>query len=166
MIRRSCPQEGDVLRAVRTGIVEEALRAHAVECAVCGEIVQVSQWMQTLAESPDGTDALPDPGLLWWRAQFSEKQMKMERAEQILGWLEFVFATLLFTGLAGWMYWHWNVIQTKLTSFLTGGEHQLWGAVLSMTGALPILSSFGVVIFSVLAVGLAYPLLARDGWSV
>jgi hypothetical protein len=142
--------------------VEEALRAHARECAVCGEIVQVSQWMQTLAEAPDGTEVLPDPGLLWWRARLSEKQMKMERAGKILGWLEFVFATLLFTALAGWMYWHWNVIQTRLATFLAGGENQLWGSVLTVAGATPILSPFGVVILSMLAIGLVYPLLARD----
>ena len=162
MMRANCPREGDALRAVRTGKVEEELRAHLVECAVCGEIVQVSRWMQTLAEGPDRADALPDPGLLWWRAQLSEKQTKMERAEKILGWMEFVFATLLFAGLAGWMSWHWNAIQTRLTSFLAGGEQQLWGTVLSVAGTTPILSSFGVVILSMLAIGLVYPLLARE----
>ena len=162
MMRASCPREGDALRAVRTGTVEEALRAHLVECAVCGEIVQVSRWMQMLAEGPDRTDALPDAGLLWWRARLSEKQTKMEQAEKILGWAEFVFATFLFAGLAGWMCWHWNVNQTRLATFLSGGENQLWGTVLSVAGATPILSSFGVVILSMLAIGLVYPLLARD----
>jgi hypothetical protein len=162
MMRASCPREGDALRAVRMGTLEEELGLHLTECAVCGDIVQVSRWMQSLAEGPDRTDALPDAGLLWWRARLSEKQTKMEQAEKILGWTEFVFATFLFAGLAGWMCWHWNVIQKTLTSFLAGGEQQVWGTVLSVAGATPILSSFGVVILSMLAIGLVYPLLARD----
>jgi hypothetical protein len=161
-MRASCPREGDALRAARTGMAEEALRAHLTECAVCGEIVQASRWMQALAESAEGTGALPDAGLLWWRAQLSEKRAEVEKAQKILDWGEFIFATVLLAGLAGWMCWHWNVIQTRLTSFLAGGEQQLWSTVLSVTGATPILSSFGVVILSMLAIGLVYPLLARD----
>jgi hypothetical protein len=162
MMRANCPREGDTLKAVRGGTVEEDLRAHVAQCAVCGEIVQVSRWMLTLGESPDKTDELPDPGLLWWRAQLSEKQAKMERAQKILGWIEFVFATLLFAGLAVWTCWNWNVIQPPLTSLLAGGEQQIWGTVLAVAGATPTLSLFGVVALSAVVIGLVYPLLARD----
>jgi len=162
MKRAGCPREGDVLKAGRSGMSEEALRAHAAECSVCAEIVQVSQWMQTLAESPERADALPDAGLMWWRAQLSEKQAKMDRAQNILGWAEFIFATLLLAGLVGWLIWNWNLIQTRLTSISAGVQQQLLTTMSSVAGATPFLSSAGVVILSLVVVGLVYPLLARD----
>lgn len=162
MSQASCPQEAEAHKAVRTGTWEAGLSAHVAGCAVCREIVQVSRWMQTLAESPGETHALPDAGLLWWRAQLSEKQAEGERARKILDWAEFIFATLLVAGLVGWIGWNWIAIQTLLTSLLADGWQHLWATASFAAGAAPILSSFGVVIFSLVAIVVSYPLLTWD----
>lgn len=162
MRRESCGQEGEVLRAVHTGMWEEALSAHATACAVCREIVEVSRWMKTLAESPEGTDPLPDAGLVWCRAQLSEKQAEAERAQNILDWAGFIFAVLVSAALAGWVGWNWDAIQGTLTSLLADAWQGLWAAWPSVFGTMPALSLSGVVILFLAAIVLAYPLLVRD----
>ncbi len=162
MRQASCPQEEKALKAVRTGTWDEGLSAHLPGCGVCTEIVQVSRWMQALAEGPERTPTLPDAGLLWRRAQLSERQAEAERAQKILDWAEFIFATLLSAGLAGWIGWDWFAIQIRLTSLWADTWQQVWATASSVTGATPALSSFGVLILSLVATVLAYPLLARD----
>ena len=90
----SCPQEEMTLKAVRTRMWEGSLSAHVAGCAVCAEIVQVSRWMQGLAEGPEKTAAMPDGGRLWRRAQLSKKLEEAERAEKILDWAELSLRSL------------------------------------------------------------------------
>ena len=39
---KGCPQEARVLRAVKTGRWDDALKAHAAGCPACGEVALVS----------------------------------------------------------------------------------------------------------------------------
>jgi hypothetical protein len=162
MKQGSCPQEEMALKAVRTGTWEEDLSAHVTVCDVCRVTVQVSGWMQALKEGPEGTLTLPDAERLWLRAQLSEKHAEAERAQKILDWAEFIFSILVSAGVSGWIGWNWSAIQTRLSSFSANAWQQLWATVSYLAGATPILSTFGVVIFSLVAFVLAYPLLARD----
>jgi hypothetical protein len=162
MRQTSCPQEEMTLKAVRTRIWEGRLSAHVAGCAVCAEIVQVSRWMQGLAEVSEKTAAMPDGGRLWGRAQLSERQVEAERAQKILDWAEFSFALLVPGGLAFWIVWNWSEVQILLTSLLADVWLQLWVKVFSVAGATPGLFSFSGVILSLAAVVLVYPLLTRD----
>lgn len=162
MRQESCPQEVDVVKAVRTGIWEEALSTHIDRCAVCKEIVQTSHWMQALAESSEKILTLPDASLLWWGAQLSEKQAKAERMQELLEWVEIISASVISAGLAGWVEWNWYALQTLLTSFLTDPRPQLWITASSEIGVTPILSLLSAVILSLVAIVLTYPLLEGD----
>jgi hypothetical protein len=71
MKHMTCPKEVDVLRAAFTDKWEESLRAHVVGCTFCEEIVQVSRWMLSLAQSSETDVRLPDPILVWRRARLS-----------------------------------------------------------------------------------------------
>jgi hypothetical protein len=162
MRQRSCPREVEVVEAVRTGAWEEALFTHVSQCPFCKDIIEASRWMQALAEKSDGTLTLPDPSMLWWSAQFSEKQASAEKAQGLLEWVEIISITIVSAGLAGWIGWNWNALQTILTSFLTDSWPQFWITASSEIGTTPILSLLSTVILSFITVVLAYPLLERD----
>jgi hypothetical protein len=117
--------------------------------------------MKALAAGPEGTQTLRDAERVWLRAQLSEKQAEAERAHKILDWGEFIFSMLAAAGVLGWIGWNWDAIQTRLLPSANGWQ-QLWITLSYMAGVTPILSTFGVVIFSLVAIVLAYPLLARD----
>jgi hypothetical protein len=162
MKQRSCPQEEKALKAVGTGAWEEDLSAHVAGCEVCGDIVRVSGWMQALAAGPERAQRLPDAERLWLRAQLSEKQTEAERAHKILDWAEFIFSVLVAAGVLGWIGWNLDAVQTRLSPFSANAWQQLWATVSYLAVATPILSGFGFVIFSLIAIVLAYPLLVRD----
>ena len=162
MRQSSCAREVEVAMAVRTGKWEGDLSAHAAGCAECKEIVQTSKWMQGLAQSPQTSRALPDASLAWRRAQFSESQANVERARELLDWVEIISATVISAGLAGWIGWNWYAIQSKFISPFTDPWPQLWIDAAFKVSATPILFSLGAVILSLVVFAVGYPLLIRE----
>jgi hypothetical protein len=137
-------------------------RGHVVECPVCAEIIRISGWMQTLASSSEGTRPLPDAGLLWWKAQLSEGQTKTEKAQKVLDWAELIFVFLLCAGLGAWMARKWEIIKTPLASLSAFSSRLLSDPVSWALHAVSGLSLFGLVMLSLVVIGLAFPLLAWD----
>jgi hypothetical protein len=158
----NCPLEAEALKAVRTEMWEDALTAHVAGCAACKEIVRASHWMQALANGSQKAHSLPDPSLLWWRARLSAKQAQVERAQEMLEWVEIVAATVIVAGLAGWIGWNWLAIQSTLTSLLTEPWPQLWIDAATAMSTTPTMFSISAAILCVIAIALGYPLLLRD----
>ena len=157
-----CPQEVNVREAVRAGTWQENLSAHVAACPDCRETVHASRWMQALAQSPENPPALPDAGRVWWRARVSERQAKAERAQEIFEWVEIIFASAVCAGLAVWIVRDWFAIQMLAVSILAGSRPHSWISSYSALGMAPTILTLGAVIVSILAIVLAYPMLARD----
>lgn len=161
-----CPHEAAALRAGRTGHWQESLRTHVAECASCQETVQLSRWMQGLAQGVEWNLALPDADLLWWKARLAQRQAEVERAQKPLEWVEVGVPATIAVGLAGWLAWNWPSVQTWLAKLLVGMLPQLWkttwavassATALSTSAALPL-----VLVLCLVAILLAHPLLAED----
>jgi hypothetical protein len=73
-MKEACPEEAAVSRAAFTDIWDESLRAHVAGCTFCEEVVQVSRWMLSLAQSSETDVRLPDPILVWRRSRLSLSQ--------------------------------------------------------------------------------------------
>jgi hypothetical protein len=157
----NCPQEEIILKAVRNGAWNENLSAHLHACPDCRELSRASRWMQALANHPESVRTLPEPGRVWWRAQIFEKQAKVERAQDFLEGMEILSASVICSAVAVWLVWNWYAIQLLFTSILTGVSANSRTAASSAWTAPTILSS-AAVIASIVAIVLAYPLLARD----
>ena len=128
-----CPQEAAVARAVRTGHWQASLQAHAAGCAVCREVVVASRWLQALTQSSETNRALPDAGLLWWKAQLVQKQAQAERAQKPLEWVGVFAETILVVGPAGWFAWYWRELQGPLTGLTASLLPQVWKAAWEIT---------------------------------
>lgn len=102
-----CGREEDVKRMVRSGAQDDALRAHAEACPVCGETLLVATWMLELAKTPADAAPLPDPTYLWYKAQLL-RQWDAER--QVLAPIEFwkrVQLMACIVGAAVVLVWLW-----------------------------------------------------------
>ncbi len=115
---KGCPHEKEIAQATRTGDWKPDLTLHRQQCLICLEVTQVAGSVQTLLTFPESTRPLPDPDLIWFRAQL----MKMQSAEaRILrpfivadisaSVISMATAALLFT-------WHWPKIQQFLVRLL------------------------------------------------
>lgn len=116
---RSCEREDAVRDAVRraarrmggaagrdAGVDDDALRAHLVDCPACRETVAVTVWMQDLAGASVPSAKLPDPALLWWKADLMRRwdaqrraAAPLERAEPWQAGVGLIGAVLLFVWL-------------------------------------------------------------------
>ncbi len=76
-----CEKEEKVFSALRTGALDASLLDHARRCAACSDVLLVATRMGEEAAPPDDTlDSLPDPGLIWRRAQTNAREKALARA--------------------------------------------------------------------------------------
>jgi hypothetical protein len=170
MTHRNCCEERAVVRAVRSGEWSEDLRAHLRQCATCRSVQQSAQWMQALAASSQGVAAqndLPDPQILWLRAQLSQRQAAAERAHRIVQWVELGCAMVICAGVGVWLAWNWNEVGGAIASGMDWTVLEAWPALWNSFYAYgpvnaPILFSSALAVISLIAVAIAYPLLARE----
>lgn len=73
MSRRRCPREPGVVAAVRADAWDDALRRHLADCDACRQAAAVTSAMLELA-SADEAAPLPDPRLIWLRAQLARRR--------------------------------------------------------------------------------------------
>jgi hypothetical protein len=81
MIEELCPMEGAVLLATRTGQWTETLERHIADCSNCQELLKVAGFINGIADNLRSDPALPDPALVWLKAQWIETE---ERQRQYL----------------------------------------------------------------------------------
>ena len=79
MIEELCPMEASVLLARRTGQWTDALERHIADCSNCRELVRVAGLMNGIADSLRREAVLPDPTLVWLRAQWIEREEMQRR---------------------------------------------------------------------------------------
>ena len=79
MIDELCPMEASVLIARRTGQFTEALKSHIDDCLSCQELLKVAGFMNRIADNLRRDPALPDPALVWLKAQWIEREERQRR---------------------------------------------------------------------------------------
>ena len=123
MKQASCPHEVDVLRAARADEWNESLRAHAAECARCRDLVQVTAFMNKLGAAEDRQAPLPDPELVWLKAQVLARQAQKERALKPLVLAEALGQAAAALAVGAFLTWKWPLVTVVVTDF---GRHY-WG---------------------------------------
>lgn len=169
MSHKSCSQESAVARAARSGEWSEPLQAHLRDCAICRGVREGARWMQALAQGTarEAQENLPDPQVLWLRAQFSERQAAAERTHEVLQWVEIACVAAACAGLGMWLAWSWNEIGGEIGDGFNWALFEAWPAFWGNVYAYgpvnaPILFTSVVAAISLVALAVAYPLLARE----
>lgn len=158
-------------RALRSGRWNESLEAHVRECATCREVQRAAQWMQALAPAAQlgkqSSHDLPDPRILWLRAQLSERDAAAERTQRVMQRVEVACFAAACAGLAVWLGFHWNAIGGEIIEGLNWMFFDGWSALLANLSAYgpanaPVLSLLALGLISLITVGVAYPFVARE----
>ncbi len=156
MNQHKCPEEAGVLEAVRSQNWDGTLESHLEDCASCRDTARTAQWMQTFAESQEASRALPDPDLVWLKAQLYRKQAEGDRAilRRQLRWasVQVLFAAAVALGL----YRNWNAVESAVNRAVSGLSVLLEG--LASLPVLPIASSLAL---GLIALWMTWPLAPR-----
>ena len=86
-----CPCEQDVINAIVSGRwpdrCDESLCAHAAECAVCKELVEVTSVMRLDLDGLEEEISLPSAGQVWWRAAIRARLEASQRVARPMSWI-------------------------------------------------------------------------------
>jgi len=89
MKNQSCAHEDAVAAAATSGVWTPELRAHRDGCMTCAELTLVVAALAADAEQlVDETVPLPDPGVIWFRAQLAEREHNYRRATRAIVWVQ------------------------------------------------------------------------------
>ena len=123
MKQASCHYEVDVLKAARTDEWNESLKAHATDCPRCHDLVQVTTFMNKLGSAEDRQAPLPDPELVWLKAQVLARQAQKEHALRPLVFTEAVGQAVAALAVGAFLTWKWPLV----TAVAADLGRQRWG---------------------------------------
>jgi len=106
-----CERESQVVATIRSGVADLEMLSHARACPTCSEVLLVSAFLSECAVlSEPECASLPDPALIWRKAQALARQKALAKATGPIrlitscaclvaafatGWLAFVIRPLL-----------------------------------------------------------------------
>lgn len=118
-----CRFEADVTRAAMRGVWTDELRSHAASCDDCAAAASVAPWMTKFATIADREHLLPDPSVLWLKAQLLRASAAAERVARPMNQVQIFAYVVVAAGWAGLLTWKWDALQS-------------WIATMSPTGLL------------------------------
>jgi hypothetical protein len=115
MTLTTCVEEATVQRAVAARRVDAALQAHIDQCVRCREVAAVTHALVDLAQHDEATLTVPDPHLVWWRAQLVERWRNELAASRSVERVEWTQAALGLVGALVLLVWQWPALWRALS---------------------------------------------------
>ena len=106
-----CRYENDVLRAVRDDRWTDSLHAHAASCDECSAAEAAGAWMHRFAAIDDRQHILPNPSIVWLKAQLLQQTRTVERAARPMNAVQIAAYVIVATCWAGLLTWKWKAIE-------------------------------------------------------
>lgn len=135
-----CRFERDVI----SGPMTDALRAHMAGCPDCSAAAAVSPWMQRFAGFSDREHILPNPAVLWLKAQLLRGNADVARLSRPMTAVQLLSYAVIAAGWAALLTWKWDVIQVWLRGMTPTG---LVANASSSSAAASLSFSFFAMIF-------------------
>jgi hypothetical protein len=142
-----CPHEDRILAARRSQADRAWAREHAAACPACRELLDVVEFVETLAASPvDAAHRLPDAGHVWWRAQLVRRWQAERRASKHLERMYPLEAGVLAASVIVFAILSWPLVQRWVASTEVGGATMIAasllpaGLIVALVGGAVLLS--------------------------
>ncbi|MEA2491740.1 MAG: hypothetical protein QOH21_3532 [Acidobacteriota bacterium] len=110
----ACRFEPQVIRATSDDRWTDALRMHVADCVDCAAAASITPWMGDFARISDREHILPDPAVLWLKAQLLRGSSEAARAALPLTIAQLISYGVIAAGWAALLMWKWDVIQLWL----------------------------------------------------
>jgi len=110
----NCRYEPDVLHAVKEDRWNESLRTHVTGCADCAAAAAAAPWMTRFARMSDREHILPDPSIVWLKAQLMQGVADVARISRPITIAQLMAYFAVAAGWAGLLTWKWHAVQAWL----------------------------------------------------
>ena len=119
-----CRFEPEVLHASVEDRWNESLRRHLLECDDCVEAAAAAPWLTRFAKVGDREHLLPDPQIVWLKAQLLQGTSDVARLSGPINFVQLVSYLVVAGGWAALLTWKWNVVEAWLTRLTPTGIMQ------------------------------------------
>ncbi|HVE72841.1 MAG TPA: hypothetical protein VNI54_15855 [Thermoanaerobaculia bacterium] len=120
----TCRWEHDVLTAAQQDRWSDGLRAHLLECDDCVAAASVAPWITRFAKISDREHRLPDPQLLYLKAQLLHASADAARVARPITVVQLIAYLVVAGGWAALLTWKWDAIAIWLRGFTPTGLFQ------------------------------------------
>lgn len=126
-----CLQETHVLHAAESNEWTNALREHVASCADCAAAANIAPWMERFAQIDARKHVLPDPAVVWLKAQLLRTVTVVERVSRPMNAFQILCYVVVGGGWATLLTWKWAALQAWLST-ITSAQILVDGAGLSL----------------------------------
>jgi hypothetical protein len=122
MTFRACSEQPDILAAAADGReLPAALTAHVASCPSCREQVDAVTFLRGLADTTDALHLLPDPAVIWWKAQLTRRWQAERAASAPIERMRWVELAAGLVSLAVFLVWQWQGLVNLIAHAIPGG---------------------------------------------
>jgi predicted anti-sigma-YlaC factor YlaD len=136
MFDRICDHQPSMLEAAAAGReTDPATAEHLAACPTCREAIEAVCWMRKMADTNAESRPLPDPDVIWWKAQLLRRWEAERRA---VAPIERMHKAELYAGLAclaGFVIWQWSGLTRVVSSVFDPSSLAMWSAQSAASGA-------------------------------
>jgi len=109
MTNHACTREPDVLNAAADGgQLSAALETHLLSCPSCREQVEAVAFVRRLADTSDAPHPLPDPAVIWWKAQLLRRWQAERVASAPIDRMRWIELAAGLASLTVFLVWQWQ----------------------------------------------------------
>ena len=112
-----CRHEPQVRRAAAENQWTDMLRQHIATCAECAAAAAAAPFMTRLSRLDERQRKLPDPGVVWLKAQLLRSSAVADRAARPLNIVQMLAYGIVAAGWAAVLTWKWSDLQRWLLGF-------------------------------------------------
>lgn len=116
-----CAHETNVLHAAAEDGWTDVLRGHVSECADCAAAAAAAPWMSRFSRISDREHILPDPSIVWLKAQLMRGTADAARIARPLTIVQLVAYFVVASGWAALLTWKWSTVHSWIASFTPRG---------------------------------------------
>lgn len=120
----SCPFEAEVLRAASEDRWTDTLRRHIAGCVDCFAASSVGPWMTRFSRISDREHILPDPQIVWLKAQLLQTTADVARVSRPMNFAQLIAYLVVAGGWVALLTWKWNAVQAWLRGLTPSGMVQ------------------------------------------
>ena len=122
MTHRACSEQPDIFTAAGQGReVPSAFAAHLASCPSCREQVDAVAFMRGLAAAPVASHPMPDPAVIWWKAQLLRRWQAERAAAAPIEHMRWIELAAGFASLAVFLAWQWQGLVNLVSRAIPAG---------------------------------------------
>ncbi len=152
-----CLQETHVLHAAESNEWTDALREHVAACADCAAAANVAPWMERFAKIDARSHALPDPAVVWLKAQLLRTVTVVDRVSRPMNVFQIVCYIAVAAGWATLLTWKWAALEAWIST-VTSARILIGGSGLSVASFVIVFALTSVTVMVAL-----HTILADEG---